>query len=156
MRHLNTLLATSLLGLMLLVGATVALAASKVQTEESAKSGVQSTVVYHIDDVARAIPMIRNIGNHRKADKDIRIIVVALGKGVDFLVDGAMDDRGNTYDALVDTLMMQGVEFRVCNNTLEARHIDVKSLLPEVKVVPSGVAEVARLQIEEHAAYIKP
>ena len=114
------------------------------------------TVVYHIDDVSRAIPMIRNIGNHRKADKDIRIVVVALGKGVDFLVDGAMDERGNSYDALVDTLMMQGVDFRVCNNTLEARHIDRKSLLPEVKVVPSGVAEVARLQIEEHAAYIKP
>lgn len=156
MRHLNAILATGLLGLMLLAGGVIGLASSKALAQESTKAGVQRSVVYHIDDVARAIPMIRNIGNHRKADKDIRIIVVALGKGVDFLVDGAMDDRGNAYDALVDTLMMQGVEFRVCNNTLEARHIDVKSLLPEVKVVPSGVAEVARLQIEEHAAYIKP
>lgn len=114
------------------------------------------TVVYHIDDVQRAIPMIRNIGNHRAADSKIRIVVVALGAGVDFLVDGAADDRGNTFDALVDPLMMEGVEFRVCGNTLKGRNIDPASLLPDVAVVPSGVAEIARLQIEEDAAYIKP
>lgn len=114
------------------------------------------TVVYHIDDAQRAIPMIRNIGNHRAADSKIRIIVVALGAGVDFLVDGAADDRGNTYDALVDPLMMERVEFRVCGNTLKGRKIDPASLLPDVAVVPSGVAEIARLQLEEGAAYIKP
>ena len=114
------------------------------------------TVVYHIDDSDRAIPMIRSLGNHRRADGDIRIIVVALSAGVDFLVDGAADDRGNRYDALVDPLMLEGVEFRVCGNTLQGRGIDAATLLPDVQVVPSGVAEIARLQIEEHAAYIKP
>lgn len=116
----------------------------------------RATVVYHIDDSQRAIPLIRSIGNHRRADADIRIIVVALSAGVDFLVDGAADDRGNSFDALVDPLMLEGVEFRVCGNTLTARQIDAASLLPDVTVVPSGVAEIARLQIEENAAYIKP
>jgi uncharacterized protein len=115
-----------------------------------------AVVVYHIDDNARAIPMLRNITNHRKADVKIRIIVVALGAGVDFLVDGAMDERGNSFDALVDPLMIEGVEFRVCNNTLKSRKIAPEALLPDVKIVASGVAELARLQIEEHAAYIKP
>lgn len=114
------------------------------------------TVVYHIDDAIRAIPMIRNIGNHHRADPKIRIIVVALGAGVDFLVDGAADERGNCYDALIDSLMLEGVEFRVCGNTLAGRQIDPAKLLPDVVVVPSGVAEIARLQIEEDAAYIKP
>jgi intracellular sulfur oxidation DsrE/DsrF family protein len=119
-------------------------------------TAAQRTVVYHIDDSQRAIPMIRSVGNHRRADADIRIIVVALSAGVDFLVEGAADDRGNTYDALVDPLMLDGVEFRVCGNTLTGRQIDAASLLPDVTVVPSGVAEIARLQIEEGAAYIKP
>ena len=114
------------------------------------------TVVYHIDDSERAIPMLRNITNHHAADPGIRIVVVALGAGVDFLVDGHADDRGNSYDALVDPLMLEGVEFRVCGNTLKGRHIDAASLLPDVQIVPSGVAEIARLQIAEGAAYIKP
>jgi intracellular sulfur oxidation DsrE/DsrF family protein len=119
-------------------------------------TAARRTVVYHIDDSQRAIPMIRSVGNHRRADADIRIIVVALSAGVDFLVEGAADDRGNTYDALVDPLMLESVEFRVCGNTLTGRQIDAASLLPDVTVVPSGVAEIARLQIEEGAAYIKP
>jgi hypothetical protein len=119
-------------------------------------TAARRTVVYHIDDSQRAIPMIRSVGNHRRADADIRIIVVALSAGVDFLVEGAADDRGNTYDALVDPLMLEGVEFRVCGNTLKGRQIDAARLLPDVTVVPSGVAEIARLQIEEGAAYIKP
>ena len=75
---------------------------------------------------------------------------------MDFLIDGAADERGNRYDALVDPLMLEGIEFRVCANTLKGRDIDPASLLPDVAVVPSGVAEIARLQIEEDAAYIKP
>lgn len=113
-------------------------------------------VVYHISDTARAIPAIRNITNHLKARPDTRIVVVALGRGIDFLLSGNADEHGNSYDALVDTLMFKGVEFRVCNNTLEARQIGRDRVLPDVRIVESGVAELARLQIEEACAYIKP
>ena len=131
------------------------LLAAETATTAEAQSHVP-TVVYHIDDSSRAIPMIRNIGNHHRADPKIKIIVIALGAGVDFLVDGAADERGNSYDALVDPLMLEGIEFRVCANTLKSRNIDPAKLLPDVALVPSGVAEIARLQIEEDAAYIKP
>jgi intracellular sulfur oxidation DsrE/DsrF family protein len=147
-RHLRT-------GLAALLAVGVLSALPLAHDAMAAKAGAR-TVVYHIDDSARAIPMIRNITNHRRADADIRIVVVALGAGIDFLVEDAMDDRGNSYDALVDPLMAERVEFRVCNNTLNGRGISADNLLPDVKVVPSGVAEVARLQIEEDAAYLKP
>ena len=120
------------------------------------KTARQAEVVYHIDDSQRAISMLRNIVNHHRAAPKVKIVVVALSRGVDFLVDGAKDDRGNSYDALIDPLITEGVEFRVCNDTLEARKIDPTTLLPDVKQVPSGVAEIARMQIEEGAAYIKP
>jgi hypothetical protein len=48
------------------------------------------------------------------------------------------------------------VEFRVCNNTLVTRNVDPDSLLMESTLVPSGVAEAARLQLKEGYAYIKP
>lgn len=124
--------------------------------EARAGKPAQRTVVYHLDDGARAVRALRNIGNHRRADADIRIIVVALAGGVEFLVDGKLDEHGNAYDAMVDPLMMDGVEFRVCNNTLNGMRITKDKLLPDVQVVPAGVAEIARLQIDEGAAYIKP
>jgi uncharacterized protein len=142
-----------------LIAATLLLLALPVVAAEPAaikSEASKRTVVYHIDDSQRAIPMIRNLNNHHAADPGIRIIVVALGAGVDFLLADAADARGNSYDALVDPLMLDGVEFRVCANTLKARGIDPATLIPDVVVVPSGVAEIARLQLEEGAAYIKP
>ncbi|WP_334133900.1 DsrE family protein, partial [Tepidimonas sp.] len=53
-------------------------------------------------------------------------------------------------------LANRGVEFRVCNNTLVARKIDAAKLLPEAKIVPSGVAEVAKLQAREGFVYLRP
>lgn len=122
----------------------------------AAKTSRQAQVVYHIDDSQRAILMLRNIVNHHRAVPKVKLVVVALSGGIDFLVDGAKDERGNSYDALVDPLITEGVEFRVCNNTLEALKIDPATLLPGVQRVPSGVAEIARMQLEEGAAYIKP
>jgi len=57
---------------------------------------------------------------------------------------------------MVDDLSLKGVEFRVCNFTLTSRNIDRKLVHPEAKVVPSGVAEVARLQAREGFVYLKP
>jgi intracellular sulfur oxidation DsrE/DsrF family protein len=39
---------------------------------------------------------------------------------------------------------------------LQTRNIDAGKLLMETKVVPSGVAEVARLQAKEGFVYLKP
>lgn len=113
-------------------------------------------VVYHIDETARAIPAIRNITNHLKAVPTTKIVVVALGDGVDFLLKDAKDDRGNPYEPMIDDLVLAGVDFRVCNNTLVARQIDKGRIHPDASIVQSGVAEVARLQLSEGYAYLKP
>jgi intracellular sulfur oxidation DsrE/DsrF family protein len=56
----------------------------------------------------------------------------------------------------VAALARQGVEFRVCNNTLTAHNIDKSELVPEISLVPAGVVEIARLQAQEGYAYIRP
>jgi intracellular sulfur oxidation DsrE/DsrF family protein len=57
---------------------------------------------------------------------------------------------------MVEPLIAEGVKFRVCGNSLAGLQIAEDQLLFDVEVVPAGVQEIARLQIEEHAAYIKP
>ena len=127
-----------------------------VHAASAAEASSKRTVVYHVSDSQQASFALRNVQNHRRADADIKIVVVANGPGVDFLLSGAKDSRGNTYDVMVEPLIAEGVEFRVCGNTLEGRQIPVDQLLFDVQVVPAGVQELAHLQLEEHAAYIKP
>lgn len=114
-------------------------------------------VVYHIttglDTVAAAMS---NIQNHLSADPKVKIVVVTNGPGIDFLIADAKDSKGREFSGAVADLAGQGVEFRVCNNTLVTRNLDPDSLLMESKLVPSGVAEAARLQLKEGYAYIKP
>jgi intracellular sulfur oxidation DsrE/DsrF family protein len=114
-------------------------------------------VVYQLSEgTDQAVRAIGNLRNHLAGAPGTKIVVVALGYGVDFLVEGARDARGNTFDAAVGALSGMGVEFRVCRNTLTARQISESKLLLETKVVQAGVVEIARLQAEEGYAYIKP
>jgi intracellular sulfur oxidation DsrE/DsrF family protein len=119
-------------------------------------AGRPEKVVYHISDASNAMQALSNIRNHLNASPKASIVVVTHGPGIDFLLEDAKDKNGNPYDAVVQELSNRKVQFRVCNNTLEARKIDRKRVLPEATVVPSGVAEVARLQSQEGYAYIKP
>lgn len=119
-------------------------------------ASVQQKVVYHINDSAHASAALNNIRNHLAAAPKAKIVVVTHGGGVDFLIEGAKNATGNPYDIPVQELADRGVEFRVCRNTLEGRKIDKARLLPETTIVPSGVAEIARLQAEEGYVYIKP
>ncbi|UGQ48769.1 DsrE family protein [Massilia endophytica] len=117
----------------------------------------EEKVVYHVTDSSLATTALNNIRNHLKASPKVKIVVVANGAGIDFMLDGAKNSNGNPYDAAIEELSMHHkVEFRVCANTLEARHIDKNKVIPEAKIVPSGVAEAARLQLQEGYAYLKP
>jgi uncharacterized protein len=115
----------------------------------------EEKVVYHINDSTRAMAVLHNISNHLNASPKAKIVVVAHGAGIDFLLDGAKDKNGNPYDIPIQELVDRKVEFRVCNNTLETRHIDKSKVIAEAKIVPSGVAEISRLQVEGYA-YLKP
>jgi uncharacterized protein len=124
-----------------------------------AATGQQPSVkaVYHINHgLEQASNGLRNIRNHLAVDPKAKITVVTHASGIDFLLEGAKDRNGNPYDAIVQDLVTQGVEFRVCNFTLESRRIDRSRVIPEATIVPSGVAEIARLQAAEHYVYIKP
>ena len=117
----------------------------------------QIKVVYHlVDGVAQSTRAIGNIRNHLAADPSAKIVVVAHGQGIDFLLDGANNAAGQPFSGSVSDLAAKGVEFRVCNNTLVTRQISADKVLLEAKIVPSGVAEVARLQAKEGYVYLKP
>lgn len=140
---------------------TAALAALGVAGKAAAQSapgvGKGYKVVYQLSEgIDQAVRAIGNLRNHLNGAPGTRIVVVAFGHGVEFLVEGAKDAQGRTFDAPVAALAGMGVEFRVCHNTLMAYKIPEPKLLMEAKVVPSGVVEVTRLQQEEGFAYLKP
>ncbi len=56
----------------------------------------------------------------------------------------------------METLAQQGVTFDVCEITLKNRKLERKQFIPESVFVPSGVAEIAKLQARGGYAYIKP
>jgi intracellular sulfur oxidation DsrE/DsrF family protein len=148
------------------IRATAALAAIGLTAKAAAQQAPASTatsakgrvkVVYQLSEgIDQAVRAMANLRNHLNAAPDTKIVVVAFGYGIDFLVEGAKDSRGNTFEAPVAALASSGVEFRVCHNTLAARRISEQNLLMDAKVVPAGVVEVARLQFEEGYAYLKP
>jgi hypothetical protein len=133
------------LALILLVSAATSFAAGEVK------------VVYHINDgLDQASNGLRNIRNHLEADPKAKIVVVTHAAGVNFLLQGAEDKNKNPYNVIVEDLAAKGVEFRVCNFTLDRNKIDKNRVISEAKIVPSGVAEVSRLQSQEGYAYLKP
>lgn len=121
----------------------------------SAEAAFQERVVYHINDTALARIAMRNIDNHLSASPEATIVVVTHGKGINFLLNDAKDERG-AYAPQVAALRGKGVDFRVCRNTLKGRNLADDAVIMEARVVPSGVAEIGRLQAREGYVYLKP
>lgn len=114
-------------------------------------------VVYHLSEgLAQASRAVGNIRNHLDADPTAKIVVVAHGSGIDFLLEGAQDAKGQPYAGSIGELANRGVQFRLCNNTLVSRSISKDKIVLEATVVPSGVVEVARLQAKEGYVYLHP
>jgi hypothetical protein len=128
-------------------------------------------VVYHInyDDPKLQASALGNIQNHINAvgAENLDLKVVLHGNGLSLLLEPdslaklprfkhANADEQMT--AKIDGLKQQGVVFNVCENTVKGRKVDVDTDLYNVDpgdIVPSGVAELARLQALGYA-YIKP
>ena len=129
----------------LMLSATFGLAAEPVK------------VVYHVNEgIPQAVRALGNIRNHLNADPTAKIIVVTHGAGIDFLLEGAQNAQGMKFSSLVGDLVSKGVQFEVCKNTLDARGIPENQVIMEAKIVPSGVAEIAKLQARERFVYLKP
>ena len=117
----------------------------------------QEKVVYHVNDSDSATAALRNVGNHLDAtDSKAKIVVVTHAKGIDFLLDGAQDKNGNPYSIPVEKLKARGVDFRVCAITLKNPQDRSEAGHSEAQIVPSGVAEIGKLQSREGFVYLKP
>lgn len=117
----------------------------------------QVKVIYHLSEgIPQASRAIGNIRNHLSAEPDTKIVVVTHGLGIDFLLDGATNQMDQPFAGAIGELAGRGVEFRVCNNTLVSRRISSDRLALEATIVPSGVAEVSRLQARESYVYLRP
>ncbi len=123
----------------------------------TARAEEPTKVVYHVTDTdGQGMLTLGNIRNHLRADPSAKIAVVTLYKGIDLLLEGTQDKNGNPYNIGIEELAGKGVEFKICQNSMNFFKVDKARVLPQAKIVPSGVAEIARLQSQEHYAYIKP
>lgn len=135
----------------------VAALASGCASVDPKANVAEDKVVYHINNSkAQAVGALRNIGNHLEVNPKAKIVVVTHAGGVDFLMDGAKDANGNPYNIKVEELKKAGVEFDVCKITLRNRKLKQNQFIPEATFVPSGVAEITRLQQREGYAYLRP
>lgn len=126
-------------------------------TDATATTASAVHVVYHFaDGRIQAARGLANIRNHLRADPGVKIVVVALADGIRLVLKDEADDNGHSFSDQVTALAGQGVSFRICGNTLSAHQVALTRVLPEAIVVPSGVAELARLQAREGYVYIRP
>lgn len=142
----------------LFVAAALLAAAGCATTGESVTATVgPDNVVYHLNEgLAQATNGLRNIRNHLEVNPKAHIVVVAHALGVDYLMKGKKDANGNPYETIVQDLKSQGVTFDVCEITLRNRKLRKDQFIDEVAYVPSGVAEITRLQQREGYAYLRP
>jgi hypothetical protein len=135
----------------------LAAAALALLTACAAGGGSQDRVVYHLSEgLPQASNGLRNIGNHLEVNPNARIVVVAHARGVDFMMKDAKDANGAKYEDLVEQLTRRGVQFDVCQITLRNRKLTQDQFISYSTFVPSGVAEITRLQQHEGYAYLKP
>ena len=113
--------------------------------------------VYHLSaGLEQASEGLLNIRNHLEVNPKAQIVVVAHARGVDFLMKGVKDKNGNRYQDIIENLINQGVRFDVCEITLRERRLKREQFSEDANFVPSGVAEIVRLQQREGYAYLRP
>jgi intracellular sulfur oxidation DsrE/DsrF family protein len=112
--------------------------------------------VYHINEIDKARGLLANVRNHLRDDPTARIVVIANGGGIDFLLKDAVDKGGMPFAPALEELTRQSVTFKVCRNTLTSRKLTDAAVAEESGVVQAAVAEIARLQAREGYVYIKP
>ena len=128
-------------------------------------------VVYHInyDNPKQQAGALRNIQNHINAvgAENLDLKVVLHGNGLALLLEPESLSKvpkfkhanaNQDMTAKVANLKDQGVAFNVCANTIRGRKVSYEDDLYDVSeedIVPSGVAELAKLQAEGYT-YIKP
>ncbi len=142
--------------LFLILKSTLLALLAAMSLQAQAADDVIKTVYHMSEGIPQASRAMNNIRNHLAADPKAKIVVVTHGLGIDFLLEGATNQMEQPFAGAISDLASKGVEFRVCNNTLVSRKIDPAKVAMEAKIVPSGVAEVAKLQAREGFVYLRP
>lgn len=75
-----------------------------------------------------------------------KIQIVLYGNAVK--TANAFDQSQSSYSGLMDALHDQGVEFKVCYNSLYSLHIDPSDLYPYMQVVPAGILQLVKAQMQ--------
>ena len=162
MKKVISVVLAGLVGLVGLVGlAGIATAADEAKQK----------VVYHVngDDPKQQTGALRNVQNHinavGKENLDLRVVMHGNGVSMVLLPDALEKVKGfksanatPQMQATIDGLKDQGVQFKVCANTLTTRKVDMDNdlyMVEQADIVPSGVAELGILQAQGYA-YIKP
>lgn len=151
---MKTFAATLALAALLLAAVPLGAAPAVVGAAAAAEDPIRA--VYHINEADKARGLLANVRNHLRDDPATRIVVVANGGGIDWLLKDAVDKGGLAFAPALEELAAQGVQFRVCRNTLAARRLGDDAVAEQVGVVQAGVGEIARLQARQGYVYIKP
>ncbi len=148
------------------LGITILLTGNAIANERYGKQ----KVVYHInyDNPKLQAGALRNVQNHINAvgKENLDFKIVMHGNGLSLLlepeaVEGTKLKYGNATSAIqakITRLKEQGVSFQVCSNTLRGKKISYEDDLYDVSkadIIPSGVAELSRLQ-QMGYTYVKP
>ncbi|MDP1864925.1 MAG: DsrE family protein [Bradyrhizobium sp.] len=132
------------------------LALAQPWNAQSSVGTAQGTrIVYHLAGGNHVKANLRTLKNHLDAEPNLQVVVVAHSDGINFLLQGAQDTEGQPYIGALRELRARGVEFRVCTNTLTRQQIDTRAVVPEAVLVPSGIAEISRLQKKEGYTYLR-
>jgi intracellular sulfur oxidation DsrE/DsrF family protein len=103
-------------------------------------------VLYEMPSKASARVVLRAIDSHLGESRSAVVIsVVVHGGGVLALLREARDEKGAPFAPDIARLARRGVDFAVCEATLNQRGIAAARVLPEARIVDGGNAELARL-----------
>lgn len=141
------------------VSAPAATAVAETKASEYVKPNVKHgsygqlniVVALTSDDKGIQGMKLRNIANGIKAVESwkgkMNVTVVLYAKGVTLL-----KNPDEQTQKKLDELRKQGVQIKVCDNTLREQGIDFHNLyhVTDADIVPSGFAEVAYLQAKKH------
>ncbi|MGC8545417.1 MAG: hypothetical protein ACP5NR_05680 [Athalassotoga sp.] len=105
-------------------------------------------VLFHVDESVMWDLTIKNLNNFIKdIDEESSIKVVANGEAVNGYIDEKLLDQMK--------ILSKHVTFISCLNSMKKEHVEPSALPDFVKIVPSGVVEIAKLE-EKGFHYIKP
>lgn len=111
-------------------------------------------VVFHIDESfkARAQQVLANITNllDDLGDDNVQVELLANGDAVRMFLKAP-----DNFSEQIRSLVKRGVKFVACANSLNHLNLTSTDLLDVVEIVPAGVSEIVKKQMDGWA-YIRP